>query len=64
MREFVNAERVSLNSWVGGADEGDGGEMLEEKEVIDQRTIQSSLAALERMRSPCQHILVVLVEWE
>jgi hypothetical protein len=42
------AERVSRwASWVVGAVEGDGGGSDESKLVIDHRTIQSSLVALE-----------------
>lgn len=51
--DVAKTERVSRwESWVVGADDGDGGLFAEEKEVMDQRTMQFSLAALERMRSP------------
>lgn len=49
----VKAERVSRwASWVVGAREGGGDGLEEEKPLMDQRTMHSSLAALERMRSP------------
>jgi hypothetical protein len=48
-------------SWVVGAVPGEGGSAFEEKEAMDQRTMQCSLAALERMRSPYQDTLGVLV---
>jgi hypothetical protein len=58
----VKADRVSrAESWVVGAVPGEGGSAFEEKEAMDQRTIQCSLAALERMRSPYQDTLCVLV---
>jgi hypothetical protein len=48
----VKAERVSrAESWVVGAESGGGGGFLELKPEIDQRTMQSSLSHLERMRS-------------
>jgi hypothetical protein len=40
-----------------GAVDGRGGELVELKPVMDQRTMQCSLAALERIRSPCQATL-------
>ena len=54
------AERVSrFGSWVVGAEVGAGGGLLEEKPLMDQRTMQSSRApeALEKMRSPYQATL-------
>lgn len=50
---LVNTERVSRwASWVVGAEVRTGGGFLESKLAIDQRTMQFSLAALERIRSP------------
>lgn len=50
---LVNTERVSRwASWVVGAEVRTGGEFLESKFAIDQRTMQFSLAALERIKSP------------
>ena len=47
-----NAERVSLSrSRTVGAESGDGGGWVDEKPVIDQRTILPSRSAFERMRS-------------
>jgi hypothetical protein len=54
----MKADRVSrAESWVVGAVLGEGGTPFEEKEAMDQRTIQCSLAALESMRSPYQDTL-------
>ena len=54
-----NAERVRRwVSWVVGAVDARGGVLEDEKPVMDQRTMQCSLAALERIRSPCQATLV------
>jgi hypothetical protein len=50
----VSVERVSEppeRSWVVGAREGEGGGSVEEKPVIDQRTMVFSRSALERIRS-------------
>ena len=55
----VKTERVSrAASWVVGAEErvGRGAEL--EKLLMDQRTMQFSLAALERIRSPWNATLV------
>ena len=50
---LVNTERVSRwESWVVGAEVRTGGGLLESKLLIDQRTMQFSLAALERIKSP------------
>lgn len=47
-----NAERVSRwASWVVGAEDGRGGGFEDEKPLMDQRTMQFSLAALERIKS-------------
>ncbi len=52
------AERVSrFGSWVVGAEDGDGGGSVGEKPLIDQITIQCSLAAFENIRSPYQETL-------
>jgi hypothetical protein len=46
------ALRVSrAGSWVVGAERGGGGGLREEKPEIDQRTMQDSRSALERIRS-------------
>jgi hypothetical protein len=45
-------------SWVVGAEEGDGGGSVGEKLFMDQRTMQCSLAALEKIRSPYHATLV------
>lgn len=53
------AERVSrFGSWVVGAEDGDGGGSVGEKPLMDQRTMQCSLAAFENIRSPYQETLV------
>jgi hypothetical protein len=50
----MNADLVSrVRSWVVGAASGDGGSRVESKLLMDQRTMLCSLAALDRMRSPC-----------
>lgn len=49
----AKADRVSRwGSWVVGAEEGEGGVPAGEKLLIDHRTIQFSLAALEKIKSP------------
>lgn len=61
----MKAERVSrAESWVVGAVPGEGGSAFEEKEAMDQRTMQCSLAALERMRSPYQDTLSGVSAWK
>lgn len=62
--EGTNAERVSrVRSWVVGAVEGGGGGAEESKALIDQRAMESSFAALERIRSPCQATQSTMSEW-
>jgi len=47
-----NAERVSLSrSRTVGAESGEGGGWVDEKPVMDHRTMLPSRSALERMRS-------------
>ena len=46
-----------------GAEEGRGGGAEDVKLLIDQRAMHCSLAALEKMRSPCQATLLVRVRW-
>jgi len=50
--EWENADLVSdAGSWKVGAERGRGGGRDDEKPEMDQRTIQCSRSALERMRS-------------
>jgi hypothetical protein len=51
--ELVKTERVSRwASWVVGAESREGSGLAELKLLMDQRTMQFSLAALESIRSP------------